>query len=45
MKAYIGNILEDIKRKNPGQEVFIQAATEVLHSLEPLIKREDKYIK
>ena len=45
MKNYVSNILEDIKRKNPGQEVFIQAATEVLYSLEPLIKREDKYIK
>ena len=45
MKSYVSNILEDIKRKNPGQEVFIQAATEVLTSLEPLLKREDKYIK
>ena len=45
MKNYVSNILEDIKRKNPGQEVFIQAATEVLTSLEPLLKREDKYIK
>lgn len=45
MKNYVANILEDIKRKNPGQEVFIQAATEVLTSLEPLLKREDKYIK
>ena len=45
MKNYVANILEDIKRKNPGQEVFIQAATEVLYSLEPLIKREEKYIK
>ena len=45
MKSYVSNILEDIKRKNPGQEVFIQAATEVLYSLEPLIKREEKYVK
>lgn len=45
MKSYINGVLEDIKRKNPGQEVFIQAATEVLTSLVPLLEREDKYVK
>lgn len=31
--------MEWIKRTNPGQGVFVQAATEVLNSLEPLIKK------
>ena len=29
--------MKRIKRTNPGQGVFVQAATEVLNSLEPLI--------
>lgn len=45
MREYICGVLEDIKRKNPGQEIFLQAATEVLMSLTPLLAREDKYVK
>ena len=40
MSEYIEKTMEWIKRTNPGQGVFVQAATEVLNSLEPLIKRE-----
>ena len=39
------DLMEWIKRTNPGQGVFVQAATEVLNSLEPLIKKESKYQK
>lgn len=42
---YMNKTLEHIKRTSPGQNTFLQAATEVLHSLEPLLKREDKYLK
>lgn len=45
MSSYISSVLEDLKVKNPGQDIFIQAATEILYSLEPLLKREDKYLK
>ncbi|MBR8463470.1 NADP-specific glutamate dehydrogenase [Campylobacter sp. faydin G-24] len=45
MNAYINKILEDLRRSSPGQDVFIQAATEVLFNLEPLLKRENKYQK
>ena len=45
IRSYINNVLEDIKRKNPGQEIFLQAATEILHSLAPLIQREEKYLR
>ena len=32
--------MEWIKRTNPGQGVFVQAATEALNSLEPLVKKK-----
>jgi len=45
MSNYIDSLLADLKVKNPGEETFLQAATEVLKSIEPLIEREDKYKK
>ncbi len=42
---YINDTLEKIRRTSPGQTTFLQAATEILHSLEPLLSREDKYLK
>ncbi|QQF52307.1 glutamate dehydrogenase [Campylobacter fetus] len=42
---YINHTLEHIKKTSPGQNTFLQAATEVLHSLEPLLSAEDKYLK
>lgn len=45
MSGYALKILENLKIANPGQDVFIQAATEVLHSLDPLLKKEAKYEK
>ncbi|CAD7288782.1 NAD-specific glutamate dehydrogenase [Campylobacter majalis] len=45
MSAYINRVLEGLKNSNIGQLTFIQAATEVLYSLEPLLQRENKYEK
>ena len=45
MSEYVNKILEGLKKSNPGQDIFIQAATEVLHSLAPLLSREEKYQK
>ena len=45
MNSYVAGLLEDLKAKNPGQEVFLQAVTEIFNSLAPLIEREDKYKK
>lgn len=45
MNTYINSVLENLKRANPSQDVFIQAATEVLYSLSPLIDRDAKYQK
>lgn len=45
MKSYIDGLLLNLKRANPGQEVFIQASTEILYSLIPLLKRDERYAK
>jgi len=45
MKSYIDGLLLNLKRANPGQEVFIQASTEILYSLIPLLKRDGRYVK
>lgn len=31
--SYVESVLAELIRKNPAQDEFIQAATEVLHSL------------
>ena len=43
MTEYINKILATIQDNTPGQSEFYQAAEEVLHSLEPLLKAEPKY--
>ena len=39
------NLLEDVKKRNPGEVEFHQAVEEVLASLEPLVEREPQYLK
>ncbi|MDR1409916.1 MAG: NADP-specific glutamate dehydrogenase [Oscillospiraceae bacterium] len=40
--AYLKNLLERVKKRNPGEPEFHQAVTEVLESLEPVAeKRQD----
>jgi glutamate dehydrogenase (NADP+) len=41
--AYINSVLEIVKKRNPNEPEFLQAVTEVLESLEPVIDREKKY--
>ena len=41
--SYVSQTLEQLKKKNPGEPEFIQAATEVLTSLEPVIEANPKY--
>lgn len=39
---YLLNVLETVKKRNPGEPEFIQAVTEVLETLEPVVeKRQD----
>jgi glutamate dehydrogenase (NADP+) len=41
----VKQFIEQLKAKNPAQPEFIQAATEVLESLEPVLEKNPKYIK
>lgn len=41
--SYIQDVLEQLEKKNPGQPEFIQAASEVLTSLEPVMDRHPEF--
>ena len=41
--SYVDTVLADVIRRNPDQPEYIQATTEVLHSLRPVIEAEPKY--
>lgn len=43
--TYSERVLNDLKIKNPDQPEFIQAATEVLESLAPVVDNDPKYEK
>ena len=43
--SYVENVIEQVKAKNPGEPEFIQAVTEVLQSLEPVIAAHPEYEK
>ncbi len=43
--SYVDSVLEELVRKNPAQDEFIQAATEVLHSLRPVIDANPQFEK
>ena len=43
--SYIDNVLAEVIRRNPKEPEYIQATTEVLESLRPVIEAEPKYEK
>ncbi|MBI9102549.1 MAG: NADP-specific glutamate dehydrogenase [Spirochaetales bacterium] len=43
MNQYISSVLENLKKKYFWEKEFLQAAEEVLESLEPVIEREPKF--
>ena len=43
--TYIDNVLARLKEKNPGETEFIQAATEILQSLKPVVEKHPEYEK
>jgi glutamate dehydrogenase (NADP+) len=43
--SYLKEVLDTVISKNPGEKEFHQAATEVLHSLEPVVEAEPAYRK
>ena len=45
MSQYVNEVLEGLKKKAPWESLFIQAATEILHSLAPVLEKEPKYKK
>ena len=42
---YVNEVLETLKKKAPWETLFIQAATEILNSLAPVMEKEPKYKK
>lgn len=45
MSTYAGRILEDLKKRNSHEPEFIQAATEILNSLQLVIEKHPEYEK
>ncbi|HIW74527.1 MAG TPA: NADP-specific glutamate dehydrogenase [Firmicutes bacterium] len=41
--SYVDSVLQELVRKNPAQDEFIQAATEVLNSLRPVIEANPRF--
>ena len=41
--SYVERVLEDVKAKNADQPLFIQAATEILQTLEPVVEAHPEY--
>ena len=42
---YLIGLLERVEKRNPGEPEFLQAVTEVLESLEPVIEQNPKYVE
>ena len=42
---YLIGLLERVEKRNPGEPEFLQAVTEVLESLEPVIEQSPKYVE
>lgn len=43
--SYVSDVLEDLKKKSENQPEFIQAATEILESIEPVFEKHPEYQK
>ena len=43
--AYVQEVLENLKKKNANEPEFIQAVTEVLESIEPVLEKNPQYEK
>ncbi len=41
--SYVDDVIADVKKKNPDQPEFIQAVTEVLDSLRPVVEADPRY--
>ena len=45
MSNYTQRVLDDLKSRNSHEPEFIQAATEILHTLQPVIDKHPEYEK
>lgn len=45
MSKYVERVLEELKKKNPNEPEFHQAATEILESLAPVIEKNPQFEK
>ena len=43
--AYLAQVLETVKKRNPGETEFHQAVSEVLESLEPVLEKSPEFIE
>ncbi len=43
--VYLADLMEKVKKRNPGEPEFHQAVEEVLESLEPVIEKHPEYIE
>ena len=43
MSTYVQDVLETLKKRNPGEPEFLQAATEILESLAPVFERHPEF--
>lgn len=41
--SYVNDVIEIVRKKNPNEPEFLQAVTEVLESIEPVVERHKKY--
>lgn len=45
VKKYVDNLMEELKKNNPGENEFLAAAEEVLYSLIPVLEKNPKYVE
>jgi len=43
MNAYVAEVMQEVKRRNAGEQLFLQAVEEVLESISPVIEKHKKY--
>ncbi len=43
--TYVDQVFETVKRRNPGEPEFLQAVTEVLRSIVPVLDRHPEYVE
>jgi len=43
--VYLQSLMEDVKKRNPGEPEFHQAVSEVLESLEPVVEKYPEFIE